>query len=282
MKISVVTVVYNDFSGIEKTINSILNQSYENFEYIVIDKLSTDGTKEIIDTYASRIDTLISENDNGLYNAMNKSISLATGDYIIFIHSGDIFYNDSVLEYFASRCDGSDVCYGDAVLVRKIGKKFVLKGDIADIFVRMPFDHQACFMKKELLMNLKFNESFNITADYDLILRAFKKKCSFSKIPDFIVAVRVLDGLSASNGLRTSVEAYHALLNYDADLNYPDMSIHPRSIVDRLLGFRYYDQLKQFLVDLDAFRSVSFLNNPISKLKYFSIFLRSFYKLYIS
>ena len=97
-KISVVTVVYNSAALIENTVNSIINQSYSHIEYIVVDGGSTDGTIDILNRYKKNISTLISEPDRGIYDAMNKGISLATGDFVVFINSGDKFSSDDILE----------------------------------------------------------------------------------------------------------------------------------------------------------------------------------------
>src|ERR1700761_5559382 len=104
-KLSVITVVYNDVSAIEHTMLSVLNQTYANIEYILIDGLSTDGTLNIIKKYQDRI-KLISEKDEGIYDAMNKGLSMATGDYVLFMNSGDeIYATDTVAKVFATAND---------------------------------------------------------------------------------------------------------------------------------------------------------------------------------
>ena len=97
MKFSIITINYNNKDGLEMTINSVLGQSFQGFEYIIIDGGSTDGSIDIIKKYESRIDYWVSEPDNGVYNAMNKGIRKATGDYINFMNSGDAYHSSSAL-----------------------------------------------------------------------------------------------------------------------------------------------------------------------------------------
>ena len=114
-KISVVTVVYNSAALIENTVKSIINQSYSHIEYIVVDGGSTDGTIDILNRYKKNISTLISEPDRGIYDAMNKGISLASGDFVVFINSGDKFSSPDILEkiFFNPDAAQADVIYGD-------------------------------------------------------------------------------------------------------------------------------------------------------------------------
>ena len=144
IKYSIVTVCYQAADTIEKTMASVMSQTYRNYEYIIIDGLSTDGTvqkiKQRIKNSQLKNDVVfVSERDSGLYNAMNKGIKRCTGDYVLFLNSGDFFYDDHVLEYVAdiigSRKDISDIYYGDVVrmyadhkkIERYPGKNIILK-----------------------------------------------------------------------------------------------------------------------------------------------------------
>ena len=115
--ISIVTVTYHDKIGLEKTIKSVQGQSYDNIEYIVIDGGSTDGTIEIIKKYEDRIDYWISEPDSGIYDAMNKGIDAATGDFVIFMNSNDTFYTEGTVETFARQMSEDKVYFGRANIV---------------------------------------------------------------------------------------------------------------------------------------------------------------------
>ena len=120
MKISVVTVCYNSVNTIEETMLSVLNQTYPDIEYIIIDGGSTDGTVDIIRKYAARLGYWISEPDKGIYDAMNKGIAAATGDYINFMNSGDMFASNDVLSSFKNFVsDDPEIVYGDVKLSYK-------------------------------------------------------------------------------------------------------------------------------------------------------------------
>ena len=96
-KISIITVVYNDVEHIEETIKSVISQDYQNIEYLVIDGNSTDGTLEICKKYSESISRIVSESDTGIYNAMNKGVKLASGEWLFFLNSGDVFYDEKVI-----------------------------------------------------------------------------------------------------------------------------------------------------------------------------------------
>src|SRR5690606_30753578 len=118
-KISIITIVYNNVRDIRYTLASVANQDYPNIEYIVVDGLSNDGTMEVIQEYRSHISTLVSEKDKGIYDAMNKGLKLATGDYVLFLNSGDeLFANDTLSKVFAAGAD-ADIYYGETKLVNE-------------------------------------------------------------------------------------------------------------------------------------------------------------------
>src|SRR4051812_11860469 len=96
-KISIITINYNDKEGLRSTIDSVITQSFRDFEFLVIDGNSSDGGKEVLEEYKSHIDYCVSEPDTGVYNAMNKGIRAATGDYLLFLNSGDVLYNNDIL-----------------------------------------------------------------------------------------------------------------------------------------------------------------------------------------
>ena len=123
-KISIVTINYNNPSGLKKTIESVVNQTWKNFEYIIIDGGSTNGDVDIIKSFDNQIDYWVSEPDKGIYNAMNKGIKKATGDFIIFINSGDNFTNSSVLEEVQSKLTSDfDIYYGDYYRIKSNSKR---------------------------------------------------------------------------------------------------------------------------------------------------------------
>ena len=130
MKISIITVCFNSVKTIEKTILSVINQNYENYEYIIIDGQSTDGTKEIIKKYQSKIDKFITEPDNGIYEAINKGIKLADGKIISILHSNDVYFDNFVLKKVTSHFvddDNLDIAIGDVNIKKKFSSSEILR-----------------------------------------------------------------------------------------------------------------------------------------------------------
>ena len=138
MKVSIITVVYNNNKTISDAIESVINQSYKNIEYIVIDGGSTDGTVDVVKDYGSRIDKFISEPDNGIYDAMNKGVRLATGDVIGFINSDDLLNSEDCIECIVKRFveSDADIVYGDNVYVASNNISKQLRYWKAGVFVR--------------------------------------------------------------------------------------------------------------------------------------------------
>ncbi len=227
MKISVVTVCFNEEKTIGDTIKSVLGQTYPDFEYLIMDGASTDGTLDIIKGYLpdDRI-RLFSEPDNGLYDAMNKSLSRITGEYVIFMNSGDMFYDDKVLEDTAP-CLDADIVYGD-VYRRCAAGSYVqrYRGTHLErmrmMLSGLAFCHQTQFTRSPLMKELGFRESHAITADYDAVVRALAKKRSFKHIDRIICSFDHEGGISAdkSNYLRmikeddASIKEFFPLLYY--------------------------------------------------------------------
>lgn len=176
VSLTIITINYNNKAGLVKTFDSIKNQTWKNFEYIVVDGGSTDGGKEIIEQN-SDVSQWLSEKDSGVYNAMNKGIRMATGKYIIFMNSGDFFYDNNVLEKVAAQFDSeTDILYGDSVYFndegyhriesppKKITFSFMYSGGI---------NHQAAFIKRQLFTDyFLYNEEYKICADWEFFIVA--------------------------------------------------------------------------------------------------------------
>lgn len=194
-KISIVTVVYNDAAHLEKTMLSVLNQKYPNIEYIIIDGGSTDGTVDVIKTYSDRLAFWISEKDSGIYDAMNKGIEHATGEWINFMNSGDYFYSDTVFfEVLKSENLESDLLYGS--FIGTIGGSAVLHEAFDDVrdkaWQGMRVCHQALFAKTEIMKRFKFNTKYRVSADGDFIAKCISKGFKFKKVPVTIFEVGTL------------------------------------------------------------------------------------------
>lgn len=169
--VSVITVVYNGESTLEKTILSVLNQSYANIEYIIIDGGSTDNTQKIIKKYEDRIKNWISEADYGIYDAMNKGIRASTGDYIHFINAGDLFFNNTVLnDVFQQTSDNADFIYGDSINVAENSERYITaqKLNKVNLKKKMGVCHQAIFVRRSVAPYYNLNYKFN--ADYNWVI----------------------------------------------------------------------------------------------------------------
>ncbi len=179
-KISIITVCYNAEIYIAKTIESVLSQTYSNYEYIIVDGGSSDKTLSILENYKSKIDKLISEPDNGLYYAMNKGIKLAQSEYIIFINAGDTFHASTTLENLFSSCRNSDVIYGDTLITDenwKVKRKRRLrppaKLKYTDFNKGMLVSHQAFVAKRSLAPY--FDTNYRYSADFNWCVEILKR-----------------------------------------------------------------------------------------------------------
>ena len=200
MRFTVITIAYNEEKKITETMQSVLNQNYKNLEYLIIDGGSSDHTVEIAQKLADesgRDVKIYSEPDFGIYNAMNRGITRASGEYVIFMNAGDGFYKDTILSDIARQIkqNGTAVYYGQAYLMRGgrcVGKnttkhKILLKG-------YMPI-HQSVAAPLSLLKKYYFNEKYKIRGDYDWMLRCYKSGVKFVDM-DFPVCSYDCSGLS--------------------------------------------------------------------------------------
>lgn len=206
LKISVVTVSYNAAATIEETIQSVVNQTYDNIEYIIIDGGSTDGTVDIIKKYADRIAYLVSEPDGGIYDAMNKGIAVATGDYINFMNAGDRFNGKHILEeVFDSSINISlaDIIYGNAIFSYPWGNLLVRPRALTEFKSYDPIFHQSSFTKLLLLKNLPFDISFKIAGDYNFFYKCYISDKKFKYLDISMAIFDASDGISSNAiGLR--------------------------------------------------------------------------------
>ena len=175
-KVSIITVSFNSVKTIEQTIKSVINQTYKNIEYILLDGASTDGTQQIIEKYKDRISYYVSEKDSGLYYAMNKGIEIATGDIVGIINSDDWYAQDAVQSVIDSfQQDEPDLVYGKIICVSSDGtERIVRKTPLDKIWYSMAVSHPSVFVKKKYIMNLELLIlNYKCAADYELMLRFF-------------------------------------------------------------------------------------------------------------
>jgi glycosyltransferase involved in cell wall biosynthesis len=179
LKISIITVVYNAEKFIEETINSVISQSYENIEFLIVDGKSTDKTLEIIDKYRNDISAVISESDSGIYDAMNKGMGLASGDFVTFLNAGDSYVDkETVKNIFEKVGDDIDVVYGDYIAIlndKEVYKKarpFIRESLYK--YVTATVCHQAIFVKREISPN--YNLSYILKGELDWYFNILKAK----------------------------------------------------------------------------------------------------------
>ena len=202
MKYSIITVNFNNKEGLRKTIESVIHQTYRDFEFIIIDGGSTDGSIEVLKEYDAQINYWISEPDGGIYQGMNKGIKKATGDYLNFMNSGDCFYNEKVLQNVFEKqfsCDiivGKDYHYNSQT---RQGFCTILPPRISMItFFIQTLPHQSSFFKRELFSNTLYDESLRIVADIKFYIQKICIESCSTEIIDDIICRREPDGISKS------------------------------------------------------------------------------------
>ncbi len=175
-KISIITINYNDKIGLSKTINSVLTQTWQEFEFIVIDGGSNDGGLEVIEQNKDKIDYWVSEPDKGVYNAMNKGILAAKGEFLIFMNSGDTFYDDQVLEKIESELTTEfDIYYGDyyRIYSNSTKKRTFPKKLSFSFFYSSSLSHQSSFIRRKLFFDIfLYNEEYKIASDWEFFIYA--------------------------------------------------------------------------------------------------------------
>jgi glycosyltransferase involved in cell wall biosynthesis len=198
--ISIITVVYNGASTLEQTILSVINQTYKNIEYIIIDGGSTDGTVDIIKKYEKHLAYWVSEPDKGIYDAMNKGIDKATGEWINFMNSGDWFYNNSIIAtLFELDIKDYDILYGATIARQRESNIYCKAQEIIKIKKNMPCCHQSVLCKLTVIKQHLFNLNFSICADYNLLYTLYKNNAQFKKVDNIISCFDATYGISSKN-----------------------------------------------------------------------------------
>ncbi len=218
MKVSIITITYNSAATLKETIESVVNQTYSNIEYIVVDGLSQDNTLSIVNNYKDKISKVVSEKDKGLYDALNKGINLATGDLVGILHSDDFYTHPQVIEHVVKALEenNADAVYADLYYVdrndtSKIFRKWKSGHYKHGMFYKgwMP-PHPTFFAKKSCYQKFgMFNLNFNSAADYELLLRLIHKhQIKLAYLPEFIIKMRVggKSNQSFSNRLKANQE----------------------------------------------------------------------------
>lgn len=217
-KLSVITIVYNNVKDIERTMLSVLNQTYTNIEYILIDGSSTDGTKEIIYKYKDRLAQFISEPDKGIYDAMNKGLALATGDYVLFMNSGDEIYAHETVEHVFSSAPSGDIYYGETEMFDENWKSLGQRRHSApehfdwhSFKYGMNVSHQAIYIKRSLTE--PYDLQYKYSSDIDWIIKAAKKSSNVVNTHTY-VAKYLVGGMSKQKHLESLKERFKILSHY--------------------------------------------------------------------
>lgn len=201
MKISIITINYNDADGLEQTIKSIICQTFRDYEYIVIDGGSTDGSLGVIKKYSEHINYWVSERDKGIYNAMNKGLKYANGDYVNFLNSGDTYYDTNVLDKINDLLN-YDIVAGQC----RIGKKKMYgfidhEITMLDLF-QDALNHQSTFIRRQLFNKSPYNEQYKLVSDWIFTIeKTIIDNCSFKGIPNIICNYDG-NGISSVSNLR--------------------------------------------------------------------------------
>ena len=217
-KLSIITVNYNNAFGLQKTIESVHNQNFHSYDQIVIDGNSSDGSKEIIDKYSDKLAYWVSEIDNGVYSAMNKGIKVASGEYVLFLNSGDVFYSADSLKILFENI-GADIVYGN-ILVDSNEKpwvKFYPSILTFDYFLKDTLPHPASLIRRSLFNKIGlYNEYNKIVSDWEFFTNAICLHGATYKYVDEIISIFNYDGMSSrmENQSLIKEEKEKVLINY--------------------------------------------------------------------
>jgi glycosyltransferase involved in cell wall biosynthesis len=197
-RLSIITINFNNISGLRKTIESVTNQTFSDYEYIIIDGGSTDGSIEVIQKYADKIAFWVSESDNGIYHAMNKGISVAKGEYCLFLNSGDEFNSSNVLSINIRYLFSEDVICFDSIIRGNVDTLTRHPDVITASFLwNSNLCHQSTFIKTELLTRYLYDEKLKIVADWKFFILAFIKGDATYRKVNNILTVFHSDGISS-------------------------------------------------------------------------------------
>jgi glycosyltransferase len=217
--ITIITVVYNNVKHIKGAIKSVISQNYPNIEYVVIDGNSNDGTLEVLEEFRNQISVLLVEPDRGIYDALNKGISLSNGEFIGFLHSDDFFANNEVISDIAKviKNDNSAVVYGD---LDYVNNKSIVRRWKSGNFSHRKLDygwmppHPTFYARRNLYENYgSFNLNYKIASDYDCMLRFLQKDIVVSYIPKVLIKMRLggASNRSIRNIIQKSLEDYRIM-----------------------------------------------------------------------
>lgn len=242
MKYSIITVNYNNKDGLRKTIESVIHQTYRDFEFIVIDGGSTDGSKDVLKEYDTQIDYWVSEPDGGIYQGMNKGIKKATGDYLNFMNSGDCFFDKNVLQHIYDKQLNFDIIVGKDYHYNsqtQQGFSTILPPRISMLtFYIQTLPHQSSFFKRELFDNTRYDESLKIVADIKFYIQKICVEGCSVGLTNEIICRREPDGISKSYNEQRIAEHQAVIaeyLPYGAIKDYQTITLLDKTTAYKLL-----------------------------------------------
>jgi len=258
MRLSIITINYNNCEGLKKTIDSVVSQTFRDFEWIVIDGGSTDGSKELIEQYSDYFAYWVSEPDKGIYHAMNKGVKVAKGDYLQFLNSGDWLRDESVLMDFANSKFSTDLVVGDIRLIYGDREEDGFSPDRVDAGFFLhggAIWHPCAFIKKSLFDKCGYyNEEFRIISDWEFFMKSVVLHGATYAHFRRIVACFPVDGISSRNDIEQQEGSRKCFLN-----------IMPESVYDAYLSLdRENEELKRVKREYENLKNGKF--GPIVKL----------------
>jgi len=278
-KVTIVTVTYNTEDLLEETILSVINQSYQNIEYIIIDGASTDRTIDIIKKYEKRIDYWISEPDEGIYFAMNKAIEKASGTWINFMNAGDTFADMNTVEYVMNSVeDDTDLVYGEHFNDKKEHCSIEHR---QNILRSMPCCHQSLYVKTQLMKDNPFNTFYKISADYEFILKMYQQEKVFKYIKEPL-CIYLEGGLSDRAILQRELETITLYMTHKVAIEDIIHSSAHRNIVKSFSFVKqqteWINKHKSLQLAIGELAAISVLRHPIKKIKSYKKLLALYYK----
>lgn len=201
MKVSVITINYNNAKGLKSTIISVINQTYCDYEYIIIDGGSTDGSVDVIQNYADNINYWTSEKDRGIYHAMNKGVTRATGEYCLFLNSGDMFYNKYVLERLFKYSYTEEIIVGE--MYSSDDNNVIFPPPTRELSMyhlyTASITHQSSFIRRNLLLKYPYDEKYRISSDWKFFLQSIILNDCSIKFVNEKVSIFDTNGVSSKN-----------------------------------------------------------------------------------
>lgn len=262
MKLSIITINYNNFEGLQKTMQSVFEQTWKDFEYIIIDGGSNDGSKEALKSVSNKLDYWVSEPDKGVYNAMNKGILAAKGDYLLFLNSGDWLCDENSLGLLANNTEDKDIVFGDNYYYHSEVK--IDENKLPDLisFNYLAFvnsiPHQASLIKRIfILKNGLYDENLKIVSDWKFfILSIFKWNASYIHVPHFICYYD-FRGISSTNKPLVEAEKKQLLEEEFSNFGYVKEQM---ILIDKILFHYKYSRIIRIFKKIGLLKKLEFPN----------------------